>query len=133
MRLRILLCIFLLCSSLLFARIPKTRSRTLDPLYSSALAAANHFLYAWQSQDHETGIMMLSDAARQRASREQLQQFFSPGDQAAFEILHGKRLRPGEYMFPVVLFGFSGPGTRPRVSKLVISKAGSDWAIERLP
>src|SRR5438445_13866582 len=97
-----------LMSSSLFARVSKSSSsRALDPAYSSALAAANRFLHAWQTQDHETGIVMLTDAARQHTSPELLQIFFSPGPQAAFEIKHGKRIGPGEYGFPVALFGFS--------------------------
>ena len=40
---------------------------TLDPWYGPALATANHFLVAWQNQDHETGIMMLGDKAREHA------------------------------------------------------------------
>src|SRR5436190_14212564 len=85
----------------------KPQHQKVDPSYSSALAAANRFLHAWQTQDHETGLMMLTDGARQRVSSERLQEFFSPGAEAAFEIQHGKRINGGEYVFPVVLFGFS--------------------------
>src|SRR5438128_11844786 len=66
-----------LISSSLFARVSKSSSsRAIDPSYSSALAAANRFLHAWQTQDHEAGIMMLTDAARQQTSPELLQSFF---------------------------------------------------------
>ena len=100
---------------------------------TSALAAANRFLHAWQNQDHETGIVMLADTARQHASPESLQSFFSPGPDAAYEIAHGQRLKAGEYAFPLVLFG-SAEGPRPRYCKLLVVHAGKDdWAVERLP
>jgi hypothetical protein len=139
MRLRVafILLSFLVCS-VSFARVPKNSSRLLgsqysDPAYGSALAAANRFLHAWQTQDHETGIMMLTDSARQHASREQLQDFFSSGPEAAFEIQRGKRLNAAEYSFPVVLFNPSS-SPRPHVCRIVIIKAGKDdWAVDNLP
>jgi hypothetical protein len=99
-----------------------------------ALAAANRFLHAWQTQDHETGIMMLSDEARQTMTRDRLQEFFSPGPDAAFEIQHGQRLSSGEYAFPVVLFGLSKDPPHAYVCSLEIAKSGKDdWAVNRLP
>ena len=128
----------LLCLSCLVstpsAHVQKSPSRIADPEYSSALAAANRFLAAWQSQDHETGMMMLTDSARQHASRDRLQQFFVSRSPAAFEIHHGKRLNSGGYVFPVVLFGLSDSPSRPHIAKMVITKlAGGEWAIDRLP
>jgi hypothetical protein len=118
---------------ILYARVTKSSAHPLDPAYSSALAAANRFLHAWQTQDHETGIVMLTDSARQHTSPELLQTFFSPGPQPAFEIKHGKRLGPSEYAFPVVLFGFSG-SSRPRFCRIVVTRSGKDdWAVDRLP
>src|SRR5947207_9964331 len=96
----------------------KPQHQKVDPAYSSALAAANRFLHAWQTQDHETGIMMLTDAARQHVSPERLQEFFSPGTQAGFEIYHGKRINGGEYVFPIVLFGLSEQKARPRACSI---------------
>src|SRR5512143_2802276 len=58
----------------------KTASATVDPDYVSALATANRFLHAWQVQDHETGVLMLTDAAKQHLSEERLDAFFSAGD-----------------------------------------------------
>lgn len=102
-------------------------------MYSSALAAANRFLHAWQSQDHEAGIMMLADSGRQNASPELLQAFFSPGPEAAYEIAHGQKLKAGEYEFPLVLFGTSAD-PHPRLCKLIVEQVGkSDWVVEKLP
>jgi hypothetical protein len=107
---------------------------TIDPQYGPALAAANRFLHAWQTQDHETGIMMLTDGAREHASRDQMQEFFSAGPEAAFEIRRGRRMNEGEYSFPVVLFDASSSTNHPHACRIVIVKAGKDdWAVDRLP
>jgi len=123
-----------LISSSLFAHVSKSSSsRAIDPSYSSALAAANRFLHAWQTQDHETGIMMLTDAARQQTSPDLLQSFFSPGPQAAYEIEHGKRIGRDEYAFPIVLFG-SSASARPHFCKIIVARFGKDdWVVEKLP
>jgi hypothetical protein len=124
------LCILLLSTS--FARTAKTHPRALDPQYSSALAAANRFLQAWETQDHETAVMMLSDVARQHSSPELLQAFFSPQAQAAYEIGRGRRTNSGEYVFPVVLFGMTQ--AHPRYCTIVVTHSGKDdWAIDKLP
>lgn len=77
--------------------------------------------------------MMLTDAARQQASSEKLQEFFSPGDHAAYEIERGRRVNGGEYIFPVVLFGTT-QNAHPRACRLMIMRTGKDdWAVNRLP
>jgi hypothetical protein len=128
----LLLC-FLLAAVFSFARAARSRVWTPGSSYSSALAAANRFLHAWQTQDHEAGILMLTDAARQQASSDKLQEFFSPSSNAAYEIQRGKRLNGGEYVFPVVLFGIS-QNSQPRLGRLLIVHTGKDeWAVNRLP
>jgi hypothetical protein len=117
-----------------FPHTHKSTHRAIDPLYGSALAAANRFLRAWQDQDQETGIMMLSDSARQSLSPDKLQSFFSPGPDAAYEIARGKRVSSAAYEFPVVLFGASGPPSRPHVCRVVVTRSGkSDWSVDKLP
>ena len=108
-----------------------------DRGYSSALAAANRFLQAWQNQDRETGLLMLTDAAKQTSSQERMESFFSSGNDAAYEIARGKKLKAGRYAFPVTLFtahsDSSQPG-RPQRSQIVVVRAGKDeWAIDKLP
>ncbi|HXU18370.1 MAG TPA: hypothetical protein VN708_24900 [Terriglobales bacterium] len=135
MRVRItsILLSFLLVSASSFARPARSRAWTPDSSYSSALRAANRFLHAWQAEDHETGILMLTDQAREQASPDKLQEFFSPGDHAAYEIKRGRRLNAGEYVFPVVLFGTS-QNSQPRAGRLLIIHAGkNEWAVNRLP
>jgi hypothetical protein len=110
---------------------------TPDPGYASALAAANRFLQAWQNQDHETGLLMLTDTAKQGSSEDRLEVFFASGHDAAYEITRGKKLKAGCYAFPVALFtspaGMSN-GARPQRSQIVVVRAGKDeWAIDKLP
>src|SRR6266568_3207079 len=126
---------------LLFSLVTSSPARTahhsvhssFDPAYGSALAAANRFLHAWQNQDHETGIIMLTDSARQQTSPELLQAFFSPSSEAAYEIAHGKRTKTGEYVFPAVLFGTSS-ASRPHYCAIIVIRSGKDeWAVDKLP
>ena len=117
-----------------FAHPHKTARRTIDPLYNSALAAANRFLHAWQAEDHETGITMLSDAARQDVSPDKLQSFFSPGPDAAYEIARGKRVNSAAYEFPVGLFGTSSAPAHPHVCTVIVTRSGKhEWAVDKLP
>lgn len=110
-----------------------------DPEYVSALATANRFLHAWQSQDHETGLLMPTDTAKRHTSEDHLDAFFSPGESVAegFEITRGKKLKAGRYVFPVALWQ-TGPGKnrkpRPRFSEIIVVRTGKDdWAIDKLP
>jgi len=105
--------------------------------YPYALAAADQFLHAWQSQDQETGLLMLSDAAKRRASEDSLAEFFAPGPGAAYEIGRGKVLKGGRYSFPVVVYSpRAGKGRTPyrRFSEIIIGRSGKDdWVVDRLP
>jgi hypothetical protein len=107
----------------------------VDRDYVSALATANRFLAAWQAQDQENGLVMLTDAAKEQVSEDRLDEFFSPGVDAAYEISRGKKMDSGRYVFPVTLLE---PGTghraRPRVSQMIVVRSGQDdWAVDRLP
>ena len=108
-----------------------------DRGYSSALAAANRFLQAWQNQDRETGLLMLTDAAKQASSQERTDSFFSSGNDAAYEIARGRKLKIGRYAFPVTLFtahSDSSQPDRPQRSLIIVVHAGRDeWAIDKLP
>ena len=115
----------------------RTRSApaVVDGDYVSALAAANRFLAAWQAQDQENGLVMLTNAAKEHVSEDRLEECFSPGRDAAYEINRGRRLESGRYVFPVTLFEpATGHRTRPRVSQMIVVRSGQDdWAVDRLP
>ena len=119
--------------------IAKTRHSppSPGPGYASALAAANRFLQAWQNQDHETGLLMLTDIAKQKSSEDRLEAFFASGHDAAYEIARGRKLKAGCYVFPVALFTLltdSASAARPQKSQIVVVRAGKDeWAIDKMP
>ena len=108
----------------------------IDQDYVAALAAANRFLQAWQNQDHETAILLLTDKLKQHTNEQALETFFVPAvhAQQAYEISSGKRLAPGRYIFTVILFNSSVKLLPHRPSQLIVSRTGTnDWAIDKLP
>jgi hypothetical protein len=120
--------------SLLAAKTPP--ARTLEPGYVVALAAANHFLQAWQSGDVENGLVLLSSHAKETATTGGVEKFFSHLGPGAYEIGRGKLLKRGRYMFPVVLIIGASENIRAgrRFSSLVMVETGqNDWAVDKLP
>ena len=120
--------------------IAKTRVRraVADRDYISALAAANNFLHAWQSHDHEGGLLMLTDYAKRHSSEAQLQTFFVaiPLSEKGFLITGGRKLEPGRYVFEVALMeAVSEKETiRHHFSRIVVVRAGKDdWAVDNVP
>ena len=122
--------------------LARTRPRRagFDCDYASALATADRFLHAWQTQDAESGLLLLTDHVRQHTDEDQLRDFFSSGQNlsSSFEIGRGKKLSATRYEFPVALF--SGDSTHPRqaahpqASVLIVVRMGRDgWAIDKLP
>jgi hypothetical protein len=104
-----------------------------DPGYVLALAAANHFLHAWQANDLETGIVLLSDSVRHSHDAAMLEQFFSGDSPRAFEITRGKG-HPGRYSFPVVLSTVQGARVQRKFSEIVLVNTGkNDWVVDKLP
>src|SRR5208282_6025287 len=71
-----------------------------DAGYVFALAAANHFLHAWQTGDLESGMVLLSDGLRHSQSADQMEDFFSNAGAKirSFEITTGHG-HPGHYTF----------------------------------
>jgi hypothetical protein len=110
----------------------------VDPDYIAALAAANRFLHAWQTQDQETGLLMLTDAAKRATTETRLVAFFAPGSgvEQGYEISHGRKLKAGRYIFPVVLLvrGSDHKPKRPRLSQIIVIRTSKDdWAVDKLP
>ena len=117
----------------------KTSTIEADRDYVSALTAANDFLHAWQVQDGETGILLLSDSVKHHSSPDLIEAFLQPavGTTRSYEISHGKKMKDGSYSFPVTLFELASGKTgtvKPHYTQIVVVKAGkNDWAIDKLP
>src|SRR5262249_30377015 len=106
--------------------------------YVAALALANRFLSAWQNQDEETGLLMLTQEAKRHSSEDRLQDFFVPeaATRRSYEIARGRRVRAGLYSFSVTLLEANSQrhGIQPRYSQIVVVRTGKDdWAIDKLP
>ncbi len=112
----------------------------VDPDYIYALGTANHFLHAWQTQDQETAILLLSDRLKQSTADIALDGFLTckGSKPQSFEIGRGKKLATGRYRFPIALFQNPANSTskrlHPQSSALVVLKTGkNEWAIDQLP
>ncbi|PYX42982.1 MAG: hypothetical protein DMG81_00515 [Acidobacteria bacterium] len=131
----ILACLILL-SALVHGR-SKATSPPVDSDYVYALATANNFLHAWQSQDQETAILLLSDRLKQHIVETTLDSHLnSKAKPQSFEIGRGKKLRSDRYQFPIALF--PAPSNvrtmRPQMATLLVIKTGkNEWAIDKLP
>ena len=104
--------------------------------YVAALAAADHFLQAWQDGDSEKGVALLTSHAKRAATSEAVDRFFSTSAPEAYEIGRGQLLKHGRYEFPVVLVGGRANRSRfrRRFSSIVIVNTGhNDWAVDKLP
>jgi hypothetical protein len=132
---RLCLLLALIAGSQIFPTTSHVRS-VIDQDYIAALAAANRFLQAWQNQDHETAIILLSDKLKQHTREEALETFFTPADHAqqAYEISSGKKIAPGRYIFIVKLFNSGSKAAPHKQSRLIVTRTGkNDWAIDKLP
>jgi hypothetical protein len=127
-------CLFSSLALQLAAKTASSGGNSYDADYVSALAAADLFFHAWQNHDQETGLLLLSNAAKRHTSPEQLESFFS-ASQPAYEITLGKKLKRGRYTFAVALFETSNNRRASRrYSEIVVVRAGkNDWAIDNLP
>jgi hypothetical protein len=104
-----------------------------DPGYVFALAAATHFLHAWQTADLESGMVLLSDGIRHSRDAEQLEQFFSSGTGRGFEIARGHG-HHALYSFPVVMVTLRGNKVARKASEITLIETGkNDWVVDRLP
>jgi hypothetical protein len=104
------------------------------PDYLSALSSADHFLQAWQSEDPEKGMSLLTSHAKKALTTEIVESFFSNEAPSAYEICHGKMLSRGRYEFPILLITAKHNRVRRQFSTIIVLNTGSnDWAIDRLP
>ncbi|HMD18393.1 MAG TPA: hypothetical protein VKH18_17130 [Terriglobales bacterium] len=138
MKIRLAACLFFLTVFLspVSARAsshPAKPADVSDPGYAFALAAANHFLHAWQTADAENGMVMLSDHIRHTQNPDQLEQFFFSATDRAFEITRGHG-HPGRYSFPVVLVTPRGSHVTRKFSEIILIETGkNDWVVDKLP
>jgi hypothetical protein len=136
--LRLVVASLILCSTLLPSPLEaKARPVSgLDPGYVPALAAADHFLQAWQSGDLENGTALLSSRAKEVATTDVVEKFFANPVSSAYEITRGKLLKRGRYEFSVVLVTEPAKNTRARrhfSSIIVVNTGNNDWAVDKLP
>ena len=106
-----------------------------DPGYVFALAAANHFLHAWQTGDLESGMVLLSNGLRHSQNADQMEEFFSNANVKirSFEITRGTG-HEGRYSFPVVLVTVRKSHIARKFSEIVLIETGkNDWVVDKLP
>jgi hypothetical protein len=107
-----------------------------DADYVAALATANRFLYAWQIHDEETGVLLLTVAAKKASSEDKVADFFSAAV-ATYEIGRGRKVKAGFYVFPLALYSVGGgkdDRCHPRYTQVSVVKTGKeDWGIDTLP
>jgi hypothetical protein len=106
-----------------------------DAGYVFALAAANHFLHAWQTGDLESGMVLLSDGLRHSQNADQIEDLFSNAKTKirSFEITVGHG-NPGRYTFPIVLVTPKGNHITRKFSDITMIEAGkNDWVVDKLP
>ena len=123
-------------SPLSWAKKHKAAPPAMDTNYVSALATANRFLSAWQSNDQEAGLMLLTNRAKHQNSEDSIDGLFHGSSQRAFEIVHGRTLNRIRYTFPVVLLQSTGESnqTHRKFTAIVIANTGkNDWAVDTLP
>jgi hypothetical protein len=132
-------CLFLLT---LFLAIPawsrahphsSKQETPTDAGYVFALAAANHFLHAWQTGDIESGMVLLSDGLRHSQSADKMEEFFSNKATRSFEITSGHG-NSGRYTFPIVLVTARDTHVARKISQITLVEAGkNDWVVDKLP
>jgi hypothetical protein len=129
--------LLLSCALPLFSR---ANQAAVDEDYVAALTTASRFLQAWQAQDQENVILMLSDHLRQHTAESSIEEFVSPCSAVnqAYELGRGRKLTPGRYQFPVTLFTLRTANhprwIQPHPSDLVLVKSGkNDWFVDKLP
>jgi hypothetical protein len=108
---------------------------SIDSSYVSALAAADRLMQAWQADDVEHGMALLTSHAKRSATSDQVEKFFSNEGVSSYEITRGKLLRRGCYEFPVALIDTgSNHHARRHFSTIVVVNTGNnDWAVDKLP
>ena len=118
-----------------WAKKRKPPANAADGNYVAALAVANRFLAAWQSNDQAAAMPLITNHAKQQSSEDDIEKLFGGPVNRAFEIPHGKALRAGRYRFAAVLLQTDDSGkTHRRFADFVVINTGkNDWAVDKLP
>jgi hypothetical protein len=138
-KIRLVVCLLLvtICSAIPAGagshRHPSKQDAPYEPGDVFALAAASHFLHAWQTGDMENGMVLLSDDIRQTQSADTVEGFFSNSNEHSFEIARGHG-HAGLYSFPVVLVTLRGSHATRKASEITLAETGkNDWVVDKLP
>jgi hypothetical protein len=126
----------ILCASSVPQPLAAKTAVAPDPGYVAALAAVNHLLQAWQSGDVENGVSLLTSNAKEAATTDVVEKFFSNPGRSGYEIGRGKLVKRGRYEFPVVLVTEDSKKlhARRRFSSIIVVNTGNnDWAVDKLP
>jgi hypothetical protein len=79
-------------------------------------------------------MVLLTGHAKEAATTDAVDKFFSSTPPSAYEIGRGKLLKRGRYEFPVVLVSVSKNRGHRRFTSIVIVDTGkNDWAVDKLP
>lgn len=80
-------------------------------------------------------MALLTSHAKEAATTDGIERFFSNSGPSAYEIVRGRLLKRGRYEFPVVLVSASKDNrARRRFSSIVVVNTGNnDWAVDKLP
>ena len=135
MKIRLVACLFFLTAPVLAGSHshPAKLSDPSDPGYVFALAAANHFMHAWQTGDLENGMVLLSDGIRRSQNADKLEEFFSSGTERTYELARGHG-HESRYIFPVVLIMLRGSHITRKTSEIILVETGkNDWVVDKLP
>ena len=104
--------------------------------YLLALSTADRFLGAWITGQLDMAESLLSDQLKSDPEEEDFESLITTACPCAYEIHHGKKLRAGSYLFPVLMLGPPAGNSLISVRRLsiVVSKASDDrWAVEKVP
>lgn len=81
-------------------------------------------------------MVLLTTHAKEAATTDAIEKFFSDSGSSGYEINRGKLLKRGRYEFPVVLFNGSTNNLhlhRRFCTVVVVNAGNNDWAVDKLP
>jgi len=112
-----------------------------DDAYLAALSVVDDFCHAWKNRDLQAGRALLSRRTIRRHPDARIRDAIVGAENpkhAAFEIIEGKKLSDGRYVFDVRLFfryaGLQSDRIESPIEKIVIARDESGrWRVSELP